>query len=142
MKHTARQLAKLLDVQPSTITRQIKNGKLSAAKNESGDWEIDTSEIARVYADRVEADLQGNVVLKIAKQSSATGHATEDLVRRAIIDGLEKQLVLVTSERDDLRRRLDEETEERRRLTLLLTDQRQRHSWLERIGVGTLFGKA
>lgn len=141
MKHTARQLAKLLDVQPSTITRQIKNGRLSAIKNESGEWEIDASEIARVYADRVEADLQGNVALKISKQSTATSSATEDLVHRAIIDGLEKQLVQVTSERDDLRRRLDEEAEERRRLTLLLTDQRQK-PWIERIGLATFFGKA
>ena len=48
--------------------------------------------------------------------------------------GLEKHLDLITNERNDLRRRLDEEAEERRRLISLLVDQRQR-SWLQRIGL-------
>ena len=48
--------------------------------------------------------------------------------------GLEKHLELVTNERDELRRRLDEEVEERRKLITLLVDLRQR-SWLQRIGL-------
>jgi hypothetical protein len=43
-------------------------------------------------------------------------------VLRAEIEGLKQQLALLKDERDDLRRRLDEDSAERRRLTLLLTD--------------------
>ena len=48
--------------------------------------------------------------------------------------GLEKHLELVTNERDDLRRRLDQEAEERRKMMTFLVDK-QRRSWLQRIGL-------
>lgn len=48
--------------------------------------------------------------------------------------GLERHLELVTNERDDLRRRLDEEVEDRRKLITLVVDQRKM-SWLQRIGL-------
>ena len=43
-------------------------------------------------------------------------------VLRAKIEDLKQQLALLKDKRDDLRRRLDEDSAERRRLTLLLTD--------------------
>lgn len=73
MKYTARQLATLLGVQTSTITRQIDKGKISAGKNDQGKWEIDASEIVRAYGDRVTTDLHGNIALVVAKQSDANG---------------------------------------------------------------------
>ena len=44
---------------------------------------------------------------------------------QAEAEGLRAQVELLKSERDDLRSRLDAESEERRKLTAMLTDQRR-----------------
>lgn len=46
---SAKQAAKEVKKATSTITRAIKTGKLSAKKNDNGDWEIQASELFRVY---------------------------------------------------------------------------------------------
>ena len=49
MKHTAGTAAKAVGKTKSTITKAISSGKLSAIKNYSGAWEIEVSELHRVY---------------------------------------------------------------------------------------------
>lgn len=49
MKHTAGTAAKAVGKTKSTITKAIASGKLSAIKNDNGAWEIDVSELYRVY---------------------------------------------------------------------------------------------
>jgi hypothetical protein len=49
MKYTAGTAAKAVGKTKSTITKAIASGKLSAIKNSSGAWEIDASELFRVY---------------------------------------------------------------------------------------------
>ena len=49
MKHTAGTAAKAVGKTKSTITKAIASGKLSAIKNDNGAWEIDASELYRVY---------------------------------------------------------------------------------------------
>ena len=41
MKYTATQLATTLGIQTSTVTRHIKKGRLAAAKNDNGEYEIE-----------------------------------------------------------------------------------------------------
>jgi DNA-binding MurR/RpiR family transcriptional regulator len=125
MKHTARQLAHVLGVQPSTITRDIKKGKISANKNERGEFEIDASEIARAYAGRIRIDGAGNIAAKGEMQNEATPKATDATATlQARLEAAERLLDDREQTIDDLRRRLDEEAEERRKLTAILTDQR------------------
>lgn len=129
MKHSARQLAIVLGVQPSTITRDIKKGRLAANKNEKGEYEIDASEIVRAYPDRVKVDDAGNIAAKAEMHDEATPKATEateeTAVLRVRLDAAERLLDERERTIEDLRRRLDAEAEERRKLTALLTDQRQ-----------------
>lgn len=47
-----REAVKLFDVSRPTLTKAIKNGVLSGIKDESGQWSIDHSELARVYKPR------------------------------------------------------------------------------------------
>lgn len=106
------------------IIKAIKRGKLSASKDNNGEWLIDPSELFRVYKP-VPTTENGQVASGI--QQSTQNVAPE-------ISGLQEQISLLKNERDDLRRRLDSETEERRRLTLLLSDNRtqkpaQRSFW-------------
>lgn len=49
MKHTLNAAAKLSGRAKSTISKAIKEGRLSATKNEKGGFEIDGSELSRVF---------------------------------------------------------------------------------------------
>jgi hypothetical protein len=46
---------------------------------------------------------------------------------------LRKQVALLESERNDLRQRLDSESEERRKLTAMLLDRREKRGFLQRL---------
>lgn len=49
MKYTAGEAAKATGVSTATISRAIKKGKISAHKDSSGAWQIDPSELHRIY---------------------------------------------------------------------------------------------
>ena len=107
-----------------SILKAIQKGRISAKKNELGQWEIDPSELHRVYK-------------AIAREpspavASERQEAAEVMELRARLDMMDKLLGQVEGERDDLRRRLDEAEASRkeaaaetRRLTLMLTHQPQ-----------------
>src|SRR5512134_500188 len=77
MRYSARQLAMILGVQPSTIARDIKKGRLSASRDEKGGYLIEASEIVRAYPDRVSVDVAGNVAATGRTQRDATADATD-----------------------------------------------------------------
>lgn len=70
MKYTAGQAAKATGVATATITRALKNGKISGQKDESGAWMIDPAELHRVFP-------------PIAKQHSETPSMKEPETPRA-----------------------------------------------------------
>jgi hypothetical protein len=130
VRYSARQLATILGVQPSTITRDIKKGRLSAARDDKGGYLIDASEIARAYPDRVTVDVAGNVCATGRTQRDATGEATHatapatdaTAVLAARLEAAERLLAEREQTIEDLRRRLDSEADERRKLTARLVD--------------------
>lgn len=109
------------------ILKSIQKGRISANKNQLGEWEIDPAELHRVYRPVVPGSIhQGNVV----EQWETAGESLEIEALRRENALLREQAELLKDERHDLRRRLDEEAAERRksadeirRLTLLLTHQ-------------------
>lgn len=124
MLYTLGQAAKATGRSKPTIQRAIKNGQISATRNENGSYIIDPSELHRVFPTVTESCIvTGNV-----KQS-------EPPVLQGEVQLLRELLRQVEGERDDLRRRLDEAeaarreaATETRRLTLLLTHQREEPS--------------
>lgn len=50
MKYTAGQAAKATGVATATITRALKNGRLSGHKDDKGAWMIDVAELHRVFS--------------------------------------------------------------------------------------------
>jgi len=48
-----REAVKEFNVSRPTLTKSLNSGKLSGVRNGKGQWEIDTSELARVYQRRV-----------------------------------------------------------------------------------------
>lgn len=121
MKFSASKAADAVGKSTATITRAIEKHKLSAVKDANGAWEIDASELYRVFppqtpenpsmqrdekprntdALRLELELMGE---KLRSASALNDRLADEVA--------------------DLRARLDQEGEERRKLTAILTDQR------------------
>lgn len=59
MKYTLGTAAKATGLSKTTIHRAIKSGKLSANRNENGSFEIDASELHRVYQ-----SVTGNTIIE------------------------------------------------------------------------------
>jgi hypothetical protein len=107
------------------ILKAIQKGTISAKKNPLGEWEIDPSELHRVYPlINIGNTKEGNGVerYEITKETVET----DALKRENAL--LREQTDILKEERQDLRRRLDDEAAERRksaeeirRLTLMLT---------------------
>jgi hypothetical protein len=117
MSYTLGQAAKATGMSKSTILRAIKSSRISATKNEaSGDWQIDPAELHRVYPSVAE------------KGNAQNGGGTDGKRFPELLQGWERERVLLERTIDDLRNRLDASEEERRttlrQLTAILTDQR------------------
>lgn len=130
MPYSLKQAAEATGKTKPTILRAIQGHKISATKDEHGEWSIDPAELHRVYPPLAETD---------------TCNGTDDEATNPHeIESLKKEIELLREmlrDRDrraddkdevisDLRQRLDTEGEERRRtqaqLTALLTDMREK----------------
>jgi hypothetical protein len=110
MKHTAGTAAKAVGKTKSTITKAIASGKLSAIKNDNGAWEIDASELYRVYPPTPleTVEIEQNDTLKEMDGNSKEIEALERLLKAA-----EEQIYDLKADRDEWRKQANQ---------LLLTD--------------------
>lgn len=115
------QAAKLAGVSKSTISRALKSGHLSYSAKSSAGYEIEPSELFRVFP----AKHQGTVA---SSPNDAARNTHETPVLEAQLDAARQQLRDREDTIADLRRRLDEADKERReaqaRVVNLLSDQR------------------
>src|SRR5216110_548514 len=99
-----------------TILKAIKRGRLSAAKDEAGQWQLDPAELFRVYPPV--NDLGSREETRFPRAGAIE------------LDAVKRERDLLHAQVDDLRRRLDQSEQERRekdrQLTALLTDQSQK----------------
>jgi len=93
----------------SAIFKAIKSGRLSANKNNKGEFLIDPAELFRVYKP-VNKEMLPSEQLATHKETQET----------AELSMMKRLLAQIESERGDLRRRLDEESAERRKLMNIL----------------------
>lgn len=66
MKYTAGEAASATGLNTATITRAIKKGRISATKSDTGAWQIDPSELHRVFP-----PLAGRTLLQDQTQKDA-----------------------------------------------------------------------
>lgn len=133
---TAGEAAKLVGKSVPTITRAIKNGKLSATPRKPKGWDIDRSELFRVFSPvTIETNNKGSML--------EVDTPLKDSALQAKLEVMEQRFSDAQATIDDLRIRLDAESRERRQLTALVTDQRQtvpisqkRGLWARLIGLG------
>jgi hypothetical protein len=114
MSLSVKEAADLVGMTKTAIFKAIKVGKISAVKDVNGEWQIEPVELFRVYPP----------ISDSSRKPSAPSS-------QSAIDSLQRENELLRDTVNDLRRRLDAETEarnkeaeERRNLMLLLTDSR------------------
>ena len=117
-KFTLSQAAKETGKSKSLIHNAIKSGRLSAYKREDGIFEIDASELFRVFEKNVQ-ERQEEPIIRTESER------LERLLYEQKIDSLAQQLEREKQFNRELLLRLDSEAEERRKLTLLLTHQQE-----------------
>lgn len=125
MAYTLGQAAKAAGISKTSLHRAISKGRISAIKTERGAYEIEPSELHRVYPLVVPANSSANPdLVQVGTADSLDG--TEVLRREVTL--LREMLGSKDEVISDLRERLDRSEEERRskdaQLTALLTDQR------------------
>jgi hypothetical protein len=105
MKHTAGTAAKAVGKTKSTITKAIASGKLSAIKNDNGAWEIDASELYRVYfpTPLETVEIEQNDTLKEMGGNSKEIEALERLLKAA-----EEQIYDLKADRDEWRKQANQ----------------------------------
>jgi len=133
MGYSLGQAAKAAGVSKTSLHRAIQKGRVSATKNEDGSYEIDPSELSRVYPPSAPADRSATLE---AEQDGTAESGAETAVLRREVALLRERVADKESVIEDLRVRLDQSEQERRekdrQLTALLTDQRQakpKRSW-------------
>ena len=105
MKHTAGTAAKAVGKTKSTITKAIASGKLSAIKNDNGAWEIDASELYRVYPPTPleTVEIEQKDTLKEMGGNSKEIEALERLLKAA-----EEQIYDLKADRDEWRKQANQ----------------------------------
>jgi len=105
MKHTAGTAAKAVGKTKSTITKAIASGKLSAIKNDNGAWEIDASELYRVYPPTPleTVEIEQNDTLKEMGRNSKEIETLERLLKAA-----EEQIDDLKADRDEWRKQANQ----------------------------------
>jgi hypothetical protein len=105
MKHTAGTAAKAVGKTKSTITKAIASGKLSAIKNDNGAWEIDASELYRVYPPTPleTVEIEQNDTLKEMSGNSKEIETLERLLKAA-----EEQIYDLKADRDEWRKQANQ----------------------------------
>ena len=111
MKHTAGTAAKAVGKTKSTITKAIASGKLSAIKNDKGAWEIDPSELHRVFPP---FPTETGDIEQSATPKGNAGNSNEIASLERLLKAAEDQITDLRSDRDEWRKQAQ---------TLALTDQ-------------------
>lgn len=120
---TMGQAAKEAGISKATLSRAIKGGRVSAARNDKGGFDIDPAELFRVYA-RNSATVAGNSAMKRDATHSATVDETPAL--QAEIEGLRAQLALMRDQLDDVKSQRDGWQRQAETTQRLLADHRPR----------------
>jgi hypothetical protein len=127
MSYTLGQAAKACGMSKTSIFRSIKAGRISAARDELGQWAIEPCELHRVYPPLTDENDTGNGTGERAVTGRDTAlveaNARASLLEQRIND-LRAMLDDMRGQRDDIRGERDHWREQAQRL--VLADQRER----------------
>jgi len=139
---TLNQAAKACNKSKSAILEAIRTGRISAKKDDKNHWQIEPSELFRVYPPtehlpgRLPTEQNRDQPVDLPPQNHPTTLLLEQIERERERERKQMQETI-----DDLRRRLDDEAAERRKLTLLLTHQPEPERPVKSLLYEKLFGR-
>jgi hypothetical protein len=123
--------AKAAGVTKSTILRAIKSHRISAAKSETGDWQIDPAELHRVFPPaRNEPDRAGNGA---AERGATAAERHETAALEGQIAGLRQVAELLRQQLDDVRADRDAWRDQAQGQQRLLAASERGPPWWRRI---------
>ena len=117
-KMSLREAVKHFNVSRPTLQKALKSGKVSGVQDGKGQWQVDPSELARVYqarsanAEKVGKALPGNLSTQnrglSASVDAEVGHdiATRLAVAEAALDAEREKTAMLQRHLDDVRRML------------------------------------
>lgn len=118
------QAAKQGKVAKTTLLRALKSGEVTGTKTDNGQWKIESSELVRWLGSRT-ARPRVTADQNILDHHNKTHEKPPENSSLEIeIQALRERIADKDSTIEDLRRRLDAETDERRELTKMLTVER------------------
>ena len=107
---TLSQAARAVKKSKNTLIRAIEKGRLSATRGENKIYQIDPSELARIYGVSVEAE-------RLTRSGpSDTSYKTELAVLRAVLEEVKASREDLRRERDDIRLERDSWRQQAERL--------------------------
>lgn len=128
MKYSASKAAEAVGKSTATITRAIEKHRLSAVMGENGAWEIEASELYRVFPPKSPANpsMQSDEKPRNADALQVELQLMGEKLRSAsaLNDRLADEVSDLRQRLDDAAARSERDAEERRKLTAILTDQR------------------
>lgn len=124
--------AKEAGVAKATLLEALKSGRISASKSEKGHWEIDPSELFRVFPKTGSQNLQEPIPTPYENHSKTSQNGALEVE----VKMLREQLALVATERErereqlgeqiqNLRDQMERQSSDHRQALAMLTDQRQ-----------------
>jgi DNA-binding transcriptional MerR regulator len=116
---TLNEAAKQTGKSKSTISKYLKEGKISYIEKTENGYKLDPAEVFRVFA-KTEHETGVN------EQTRTIGEHVEHKVLEKEIELLRERLADKEQENGKLWQRLDEESAERRKLTMILSDMREK----------------
>lgn len=133
VKLSLNRAAKEAGVAKSTLLDALNSGRMSAEKNEKGHWEIDPSELFRVFSKTSSAEREG----PFSTPSESHQKTTQNRALEVEVKMLREQIERMDSERDRERSQLTDQIEalkeqaerqsaDHRQALAVLTDQRAR----------------
>ena len=118
-KLTLGEASKLTGISKPTISKAVKDGKVSGKKNNKGVFEIEKSELIRVYP---EVKAGADKPIKFTKEMATNAAEIENKFLKEKIEELEKQIQKTEAREDAANKRLDT-------VLVQLEDQRPKTFW-------------
>jgi transcriptional regulator with XRE-family HTH domain len=116
---TLNEAAKQTGKSKSTISKYLKEGRISYIEKTENGYKLDPSEVFRVFA-KIEHRTGTN------EQARTANEHVEHKIFQKEIELLRERLADKEQENSKLWQRLDEESTERRKLTMILSDMREK----------------
>jgi hypothetical protein len=127
MSLSAKQAADAVGITKQGIIKAIKEGKISAEKRQNGQWDIQPVELFRVYQPIKKVDSEptnrNNTELTHKVDTSSPLKILELELK---LESAYKEIEMLKTDKEDYKNRLDSESEERRKLTMILSDMREK----------------